>query len=195
MRVGFQVVAVFESAGLAFVGVDRHESRRMVFAHDFPLATGRETGPAQAAQRGIVERGDDVLGRAFAGQAIRQQRITTGRAVCIEVGEVRHLRMRSATRHRIQQVIDAGVQRMKMPDLGHRRGVAPPHARRAHDARVRRPGRAQIGEQLFRPRQLASDAVAHPNGMRRRLGLALLDDVEVRVKRRHFINLGHRQLH
>jgi hypothetical protein len=59
VRVAFEVDAVLEGAGLAFVDVHRHQPRRRLGAHDAPLAPGREACATQAAQAGVFERLDD----------------------------------------------------------------------------------------------------------------------------------------
>src|SRR3546814_7630056 len=50
VRIALQVEAVLEGAGLALVGVDRHQARPLEAAHDLPLLAGREAGAAEAAQ-------------------------------------------------------------------------------------------------------------------------------------------------
>ena len=49
VRIAFQIIAVLERARLALVGVDREQARRGLGAHQRPLASGRETGAAEAA--------------------------------------------------------------------------------------------------------------------------------------------------
>ena len=50
MRVALQVGAVFESARLAFVDVDRPDTGRRLLAHDAPFAPDGETRSAQTTQ-------------------------------------------------------------------------------------------------------------------------------------------------
>ena len=59
MRVAAQIVAVLEGPGLALVAVDAHVARLGLAADDLPFAPGREAGAAEAAQAGIVERGQE----------------------------------------------------------------------------------------------------------------------------------------
>ena len=66
VRVGFEVVPVLEGSGLTFVGIDRHQARFWIAAHDRPLAPGRKSGPAETAQSRIVQKRDYVFGLAFA---------------------------------------------------------------------------------------------------------------------------------
>ena len=71
-----EVVAVLEGAGLALVGVDRHQPRRRLGAHQRPLAPGREAGAAEPAQAGIARRIlISVVARARAGEAGLEQRV------------------------------------------------------------------------------------------------------------------------
>ena len=53
--VGFQIMAVLEGARLALVAVDRHQARAGFGADEAPLAPGRETGAAEAAQAGAFK--------------------------------------------------------------------------------------------------------------------------------------------
>jgi nitroreductase len=76
VRVGFEQPAVLEGAGFAFIDVDRHQPRRRLGAHDAPLARHRETGAAQATQAGVIERGDQFVGRHAGPPVHPQQRIT-----------------------------------------------------------------------------------------------------------------------
>ena len=75
VRFGVQIVAVLERAGLAFVGIDRHQARARFGTHESPLLPGREPGAAQAAQPGVAEDLDDFLRRSPAVQTILKQPI------------------------------------------------------------------------------------------------------------------------
>ena len=74
VRIALEIVAILESAGLALVGVDRHQARRRLGAHQRPFAAGREAGAAEAAQAGIADDLDQLVARALAGEAVLQQR-------------------------------------------------------------------------------------------------------------------------
>src|SRR5262249_61450390 len=69
VRVLLEIVAVLEGAGLALVGGDREQPRRRFRAHQRPLAPGRKTGAAEAAQPGVADYFYDVVARASAGKA------------------------------------------------------------------------------------------------------------------------------
>src|SRR5437588_1363084 len=49
MWIAFEIIPVLERAGLALVGIDRHEARRRLGAYQRPFASGREAGPAEPA--------------------------------------------------------------------------------------------------------------------------------------------------
>ena len=70
MRVGLEVVAVLEGAGLALVGVDRHQPRPRLGADEAPLAPGREARAAEAAQPGSSSALRMLSSVALAGQAL-----------------------------------------------------------------------------------------------------------------------------
>ena len=95
-------------------------------------------------------------------------------------------------RHRLGR----GMAQMPVPDLDHRGAVTAPHAGRAQHPHPRRivPG-GQRGKQRLRSRQLAGQAVAHPDGQIGRRGLAFAPWVEMGVERRHLPDLGHAQRH
>ena len=70
VRIALEIVAVLEGAGLALVGVDRHQPRRRLGAHQRPFAPGRKAGAAEAAQAGVAHDLDHLVARALAGEAI-----------------------------------------------------------------------------------------------------------------------------
>ena len=83
-----------------------------------------------------------------------------------------------------------------MPDRGDRRGVAAAHAgrarRRGRSARARR---FRLRKQPLGARQGAGEAVADPDGERRRGRLAVLHDVEMGVEGGDLVDLGQGQPH
>src|SRR5690606_32659146 len=117
-----------ESAGLALVGIDGHEPRARVTAHDLPLLAGGKAGPAEAAQAGIGEDLDELLWRAPAGKAVAQQLVTAFCLVGVEVLVGGNDRMVIAGRRRYQ-ALDGRMLDVAVADLGHRRRGATPHAR------------------------------------------------------------------
>ena len=84
VRVGFEVEAVLERAGLALVRVDRHQPGAFVAAHDAPLAAGGESGAAQTPQPRRVELRGNVLERVLARETGAQQRVAAVALVGIE---------------------------------------------------------------------------------------------------------------
>ncbi len=73
MRVGLEIMAVLERAGLALVAVDRHQARAGLGTDEAPFAAGREAGAAEAADAGILERLDDAVDVAGAVEALAEQ--------------------------------------------------------------------------------------------------------------------------
>ena len=55
VRIGFEVIAVLERAGLALVAVDRHQPWARLAQHRAPFAPRRKASAAKAAQARIVE--------------------------------------------------------------------------------------------------------------------------------------------
>ena len=66
MRIAFEIEAILERAGLAFVGVDGEKPRRRFGADQRPFASGWKTGAAEAAQTGIADDFDDLVAAALA---------------------------------------------------------------------------------------------------------------------------------
>ena len=57
----FEVVAILEGSGLAFVAVDGHQPRARLGAHEPPFAARRKARAAEAAQAAVGQRLDDVV--------------------------------------------------------------------------------------------------------------------------------------
>ncbi len=155
MRIEAEIVAVLERAGLALVGVDRHQARACLGAHQRPLAPGREAGAAEAAQPGVADDLDQLVARALAGEGFGQHAIAAGRHVMFEVGAgVKRVRMRG----RIGDLLDRRIGRLvhlHMADGTDRRMIAGAHAGRTHDAHVRAERLRQILQQAIGTRHRA----------------------------------------
>src|SRR6185312_12182237 len=55
VRIGVEIMAVLEGAGLALVAIDRHQARPRLAQHGAPFAASRKAGAAEAAQAAVVE--------------------------------------------------------------------------------------------------------------------------------------------
>ena len=208
MRVAFEVVAILERARLAFVDVDRHQARRRFGGHQLPLAPGRESGPAEAAQPRAFHHRGDIRGASLALHARRCQRVAAGGAIrgVVDVAgchrrEVRvhlgfvHARMRDVpAADDVGHLFRGGVRNRILADDRDRRRLAASDARCMQDADVFAEHRRQPVEEIGGPGQVAGDRVTDPHGDRRRGRLALLHHVEVVVESRDLVNLGHRHL-
>src|SRR5204862_5920815 len=133
MRVGFEKIAVLEGAGLALIGIDRHQPRLWLLPHKAPFAPGRKTGAAEPAQAGIFERLDDLLDWLLSAETGLEQLVAARSAIAIERRIARHMRMRLAGRHRRSDTVRRRVFMERMPDRNRRCLVATSHAGRAHD--------------------------------------------------------------
>ena len=98
-------------------------------------------------------------------------------------------------RSSLDHLVGRRVEHLHVADRADRRAIARAHAGRVHHAHVRPELARQFGEQLFRTRHRARKQIADPHRDRRWRRLAFLHHVEVRVERRDFVDLGHRQLH
>ena len=82
-----------------------------------------------------------------------------------------------------------------MTGLGHRGGVTAPHAGRPYDAHAGAAIFLERGQQFTPTHQFAGQAVADPDGDGRRRLFPFLDDVEMGVKGRDLVDLGHGEAH
>jgi len=91
--------------------------------------------------------------------------------------------------------VSAGVIEEIVSNFGGWRGVAASHARRPHHPHTRAGFLLQLAEQRLRTEHGAGQGITNPDGERRKVRLAFLDHVEMRVKGRGFKHLGKSQLH
>ncbi len=137
VRVLLEIVAVLEGAGLALVGVHRHQARRRLGAHQRPLAAGREAGAAEPAQPGVADDLDEVVARARAVESLGEQAIAAVGEVVLEIDValpgVRVLRHDRGPGDAIRR----RAEHLHVADRADRRALAGAHARRAHHAHVR----------------------------------------------------------
>ena len=82
-----------------------------------------------------------------------------------------------------------GVVHVAVADLRDRSRVAAPHAGSPDHPHPARAFRLEGGHELDGPRELTGEAVAYPDGERRRRVGAVRDDVEVGVERRDLVHL------
>ena len=94
MRVALQVKPVFEGAGLALVGVHRHQSGTVVTPDDAPLAPGWETGAPQTPQTRVTQHLNQLIGGMIPGHTIGEQRVTPCLFVGIQTLVIRNYRVR-----------------------------------------------------------------------------------------------------
>ncbi len=196
VRIAFEIVAVLERAGLALVGVDRHQARRRLGAHQRPFAAGRKAGAAQAAQGGVAHRLDDVVARARAGDAGLEQRIAAVAHVAVEIrrrGVGMHMACRAPTAAATR--LARRLHHLGVADGADRRAVAGAHAGRAHHAHVAAELVRQAAQEMLAARHGAGERIAHPHGDRRRRRLVLLHHVEMGVEGRDLVDFGLRELH
>ena len=193
--IAFEIMAVLEGAGLALVGVDRHQAGRRLGAHQRPFAAGREAGAAQAAQSCVAHRLDDVVARARARSAGLEQRVAAVAHVTIEiVGRGIRVRVR-AVGDRGRDALRGRPHHLRMADGADRRTVAGAHARRAHDAHVLAEPVRQRAQKMLGTGHGAGKRIAHAHGDRGRRRLALLHHVEMGVEGRDLVHLRERELH
>ena len=195
MRVEAEIVAVLEGAGLALVGIHRHQPRALLGAHELPLAAGREACAAKPAQARVADDLDQVVARARAAQDFAQEAIAAGGHVVLEVNTgLERMRVRVGMR----ELGDRAFRRLHHLHVRHRadrRAVAGAHAGRAHDAHVRTERPRQILQQPLGAGHRAGQRVADPHRDGGRRLLALLHHVEMRVEGRDLVHLGLRELH
>ena len=198
MRIGFEIEAILERAGLALVAIDRHQprarARRAPRAICAPVGKPAPPSPRRLASSSALQNVFLADARRSAGaQAACSRLRDIGVVVDIgrdDAGGSRRAPRSSSTLGR-GRVIDE-----VMSDLGDRRAYRSSPTQGARTTRM--PGPApvlQFVQQLFRAQHGAGQRIADPNGQRRDVGLAFLHHVEMRVEGRGLEHLGERQLH
>ena len=150
MRIGFEIIAVLERAGLALVAIDRHQPRARLAQHRAPFAPGRKAGAAEAAQRRRRRAPSADLPsaarRSADASAACSRRRRRKRRSRYSQADARGCRRASAAASTLG---DAGVIDKVMADLGRRRGIAAADAGRAHHANAGAGAVLQFVQQLF----------------------------------------------
>ena len=134
MRIGFEIIAVLEGAGLALVAIDRHQPRPGLAEHRAPFASRRKTGAAEPAQRGVVERLQQIFLRQFARAQPLEQRVAAAGDIGVVIDIIGQMGVGVAALGGGQHAGHAGMVDEIVADLGRRRGVAAADAGRAHHA-------------------------------------------------------------
>src|SRR5262252_2639523 len=73
MRISLEIIAVLEGSGLALVAIDGHQPGTGLAQHRAPFAPRWKAGPAEATQRRIIERLEQVFLLQFARTHAIQQ--------------------------------------------------------------------------------------------------------------------------
>ena len=69
MGIAFEIIAVLERAGLAFVGIHAHQARGRFRTHDAPLTPRGEARSTKTAQTGLADRRNDLFAAALTSKA------------------------------------------------------------------------------------------------------------------------------
>ncbi|MGC0323523.1 hypothetical protein ABIG06_004152 [Bradyrhizobium sp. USDA 326] len=195
VRIGFQIVAVLERAGLALVAIDRHQPRPGLAEHRAPFAPGGEAGAAEAAQRGVVECLQQIFLWQLAGAQAAQQLVAAASDIAVVVDIFGQMRVSLASLGRRHHMGDGGVIDEVVADFRHGRSITTTDAGRAHDADARSSLALQILQQPLAAEHGAGQRIADADRQRRNVRLALLHHVEMRVERRGLEHLGEGELH
>src|SRR6266851_4940189 len=195
MRVGLEVMAVLEGAGLALIGVDRHQARALLLAHEAPFAPGGKAGAAEPAQLRILERLENALDIPLAREAVLEQTVAAAGAIGGEADIVRHMRVGRAIRHRLGDAAQRRLLVQGVADRCNRRVVATAHAGRTDNPHARSQTLRQLGEEGLRAEERTGQAVADAHGDGRRRRLPIHHDVKMGVERGDLVDLDESQFH
>jgi hypothetical protein len=194
MRITLEIVAILESAWLAFVGVHGEHWRRLR-AHKRPFAPGRKARTAETPQTSIAYDLDQFVTRALVGQTGFQQGVAAGFLISgeIDIGRPRvSVRLRPrGRRDRIRRRLEC----LYMTHRANRRAIAGPHAGRAHDANIASEFAGKVLQQPLGAGHRAGQRIAHPHRDGRRRQFAFLHDIEMRIEGRDLVDLRERHLH
>src|SRR5262245_33845487 len=195
MRIAFKVVAILEGAGLTLVSVNSEHSRRRLCTHQRPFAACGKTRAAKTAQPSIAYDLDQLVARAFVGEAGFEQRVTAGFLVNGEIGVgLPRVRVRfclDRPRHRRGR----SVESLNVTHCADRCAVARAHTRRAHHANITTKSPRKFLQQLLGTSHRAGKGIAYTHGDRRRRQLAFSNHIKMRVKCRDLVNFRERHLH
>jgi hypothetical protein len=195
VRIGLEIIAILERAGLALVAVDRHQPRPGLAEHRAPFSPGRKARAAETAQGRVVERLQQIFLFHFAGAQALQQRIAAAGDIGVVIDIVGQVRMGIAALGGCKHAGNAGVIDKVVTDLGRGRGVAAADAGRTHHTNAGAGTVLQLMQQVFRAQHRAGERIADPNGQRRDIGFTLLHHIEMRVEGRGLEHLRKCQLH
>src|SRR6266850_2074948 len=192
MRLSLQVPAVLKGAGLAFVDVDGHDARLGLGGDQAPLAPGRESCAAEAAQRRVLHDLGHAFAGVLAGEAVGDQLVAASLAV-LDVVDIRLDRaVELLLLHGGAHLVRGGIADRVLPDVHAGRDFAAADARGGNDAHAA----AQIQlEELLGAGELAGDRIAYAHGERWRRPLAFLHHFEMMVEGGDLVDLGERNAH
>ena len=136
VRIGLEIEAILEGAGLAFIGIYGHQARLGLGTDEAPFAAGGEPGAPQPFQLRILDPPQHLLDRHPPRETGFDEPITAIGAVGLEAPIGRVLAMPRSRLRRGDHALDGRVLVQRMADPRHRRVVAAAHAGRADDAHV-----------------------------------------------------------
>ena len=190
-----EIVAVLEGAGLALVGIDRHQPWRRLGAHQAPFAPGWKSGTTEPAQAGVADDLGDLVARARARETGLKQCVAVIASVGVEsIRGSAGMRMRSL-RHCCTDAFGRRLRHLRVAHRADRRVVAGAHAGRPQHAYVAAEPARQIAQQMLATNHSAGQRVADAHGDRRGRCFTLLHHVEMGVEGRDLVDLGERKLH
>ena len=191
MGLAFEIVAVLEGAGLAFIAIDREITGRFSCPDELPFPMAGEAGAAEAAKARLVERLHHRLDRELAVPAGGELRIAARFDIGFEGLIGGDHRVRVAVGDRRFDCLLGGMIDMTVADLGDGCGCAATHAGCAHHAHLGGiESLFQCPHQSLRPHHLAGKAITDPNRQAWRRRLPLFDGVEMGVEGRDLVDFG-----
>ena len=195
MRIVFEIPAILERAGLAFVAIDRHQPRAGLAEHRAPFSPRGKARAAETTQGRIIQRLQEIVPGQFAGAQTLEQRIAATGNIGVVVDIAGQMRVGIAILHRRKHACRGGMVDEVMADLDRRRRVAAADTRRAHHANAGADPALKFVQQLFRTHHGAGERIANANRQRRDVLFPLLHHIEMRVEGCGLEHFGKRQLH
>ncbi len=167
MRIAFEIPAILERSGLAFVAIDRHQPRAGLAEHRAPLSPRGKARAAETAQGCIIQRLQEIVPGQFTGAQTIEQHIAAAGNIGVIVDVVGQMRVGIAILHRRKHACRSGMVDEVMADLDCRRRVAAADTRRTHHANAGADPALKLVQQLFRTHHGAGERIANANGQRR----------------------------
>ena len=190
MRCALKIITILECARFALIAIHREIAWPFSSPHKPPFFARRESGTTEPAQATLRHKFLNSFPIAITAQGFKLH-IATIRTIGVQLLIIGDMWMRIPRRDRCINFVFCRMVNVIMPDLKHRRRVAPAHTWRPQHPHLGRVKPVLQGlVQRIGTCKFAGQRVAHPNGQCRRWRFIFVHHVKMRIKGRHLIHFG-----